>query len=81
MLKKTERYDIVVFSASLPTMHENFLNLLNEDGRLFVVIGESPSMEARLYTKENKSSSSYESLFETDLLTLIGAKQKNEFEF
>jgi protein-L-isoaspartate(D-aspartate) O-methyltransferase len=81
LLKKTERYDIVVFSASLPTMHENFLNLLNEDGRLFVVIGESPSMEARLYTKENKSSSSYESLFETDLLTLIGAKQKNEFEF
>ena len=81
LLERAERYDIVVFTASLPTMHEKFLNLLNENGRLFVIVGESPSMEARLYTKENKSSSSYESLFETDLLTLIGAKQKNEFEF
>ena len=60
---------------------KKFLNLLNENGRLFVIVGESPSMEARLYTKESKSSSSYESLFETDLNQLIGAEQKNEFKF
>ena len=71
----------IVFTASLPTMDERFLDLLNDNGRLFVIVGESPAMEARLYTKQNESSWSFESLFETDLPALIGAKQKDEFEF
>ena len=81
LLEKPERYDIAVFTASLATMDERFISLLNDHGRLFVIVGESPAMEARLYTKQNESSWSYESLFETDLPALIGAKQKDAFEF
>ncbi len=81
LLEKSDRYDIVVFTASLPSMDERFINLLNDHGRLFVIVGESPAMEARLYTKQNETSFSYECLFETDLPSLIGAKQKDEFEF
>jgi len=81
LLEKSDRYDSVVFTASLPAMDERFLNLLNDNGRLFVIVGESPAMEARLYTKQNETSWSYECLFETDLPSLIGAKQKDEFEF
>lgn len=81
LLEKTERYDVAVFTASLPKMDERFLSLLNDHGRLFVIVGESPAMEARLYTKQNESSWSYESLFETDLPALIGANQKDVFEF
>jgi protein-L-isoaspartate(D-aspartate) O-methyltransferase len=81
LLEKPERYDVVVFTASLPIMDERFLDLLNEHGRLFAIVGESPAMEARLYTKQNDSSCSYESVFETDLPALIGATQKDEFEF
>ena len=81
LLEKPERYDVVVFTASLPSMDERFLDLLNEHGRLFAIVGESPAMEARLYAKQNDSSCSYESVFETDLPALIGATQKDEFEF
>ncbi|GJM05387.1 MAG: protein-L-isoaspartate O-methyltransferase [marine bacterium B5-7] len=81
LLEKTELYNVIVFTASLPSMDERFLNLLNDNGRLFIIVGESPAMEARLYTKQNKTSWSYDSLFETDLPALIGAKQKDEFEF
>ena len=81
LLEKSERYDIVVFTASLSSMDERFLTLLNDNGRLFVIVGDSPAMEARLYRKQNETSWSYECLFETDLPALIGAKQKDEFEF
>lgn len=81
LLDNQERYDVLVFTASLPTMDERFLSLLNDQGRLFVIIGDSSAMEARLYTKQNDSSWSYESLFETVLPVLIGAQQKDAFEF
>lgn len=81
LLDDSSKYDLIVFTASLPSMDDRFLKLLNDNGRLFSIIGESPAMEARVYTKKDDSSCSYESLFETDLPALIGAKQKDKFEF
>ena len=81
LLDRTEKYDIVVITASLPTLDERFIELLNEGGRLFAIIGESPAMEACIITKQNNASWSKESLFETDLPALIGAEKKETFEF
>ncbi len=81
LLDQAAKYDIIVFTASLPAMDDRFLNLLNNGGRMFVIVGESPVMDARIITKQNKSSWSQESLFETDLPALVGAKQKETFEF
>lgn len=81
LLDQKNGFDVVVITASLPKMDDRFLNLLNNNGRLFVIVGESPVMEARLITKKNTSGWSYESLFETDLPALIGAEQTEKFEF
>ena len=81
MLEQLDNYDIVVITASLPRMDDRFLSLLNENGKMFVIVGESPVMEARLVITRNGSSSSYQSLFETDLPALIGAEHAETFEF
>ncbi len=80
-LAEKYRYDVVVLTASLPKMDERFLDLLNVNGRLFVITGESPVMEARLISKTDDSSWSYESLFETDLPAMIGALHDEQFDF
>jgi len=81
LLDRSEKFDVIVFTASLPKMDERFLNLLNDNGRIFAVIGESPAMEACVLTKQNESDYSKESIFEIDLPALIGSKQKEVFEF
>lgn len=81
LLEQSEKFDVLVMTASLPTMDERFLNLLNDSGRMFSVIGESPAMEACVLTKQNSADLSKQSIFETDLPALIGSEQKEEFEF
>ena len=81
ILEQTTKYDVIVLTASLPTMDDRFLNLLNDGGRLFVIIGESPVMEACVFTRQSDSSWSQESIFETDLPALIGAEHKETFKF
>jgi protein-L-isoaspartate(D-aspartate) O-methyltransferase len=81
LFEQPVKFDVIVLTASLPTMDDRFLNLLNDGGRMFVIIGESPVMEACVFTKQNDSSWSQESLFETDLPALIGTEQKETFEF
>lgn len=81
LLDQAEKYDVLVLTASLPKMDERFLDLLNDNGRMFAVIGESPAMEACVITKQDDSNYSTVSIFETDLPALIGSEQKEEFEF
>ena len=75
-----EKYDLVIFTASLPAMDDRFLKLLNENGRLFAIIGESPAMEARVITKQRAGGYATEGIFDTDLPTLIGS-EKDTFVF
>ncbi len=81
LLGQTQRYDVIVMTASMPIFDDRFLELLNTNGRLFVIVGDSPAMEARLITKKEANSWSYQSLFETELPALIGAQQKQFFTF
>ncbi len=81
LVDQTEKYDVIVLTASIPAMDERFIDLLNDGGRMFAIIGESPAMEACLLTKQNESDYSVESIFETDLPALIGSEQKETFEF
>ena len=81
LLDSKDTYDVVVLTASLPSFDERFMNLLNDNGKLFAIIGESPAMEACIYTKQGESYSKQQSLFETDLPALIGSPEKEVFEF
>ena len=81
LLDITENFDAIVLTASLPKFDDRFLNLLNENGRIFMIIGDSPAMEAGLYTKHDNDYTKQASLFETDLPALVGSPKKDKFEF
>lgn len=74
-------HDVVVVTASMPVMPEQFKGWVNPGGRLFVICGAAPAMEACLLTRFNASDWRRESLFETDLPALINAAQAPSFKF
>ena len=76
-----QAHDVVVVTGSVPEVPESLLGWVNPGGRLFVVRGESPAMEACLMTREGVSEWTVESLFETDLPRLVNATPDPEFTF
>ena len=74
-------YDAIAVTGSLPVLDEAFLRQLKPGGRLFVVVGEEPAMEARVVTRTGAGDWATESLFETVLPPLAGATRPNRFEF
>jgi protein-L-isoaspartate(D-aspartate) O-methyltransferase len=75
------RYGAVAITASLPVYDERFERQLEIGGRLFVVVGEAPVMEARLVRRTGEGSWSTESLFETVTDPLVNARRLPEFRF
>ena len=69
------------FARSVPQVPEHFRGWVNPGGRLFVVTGDAPAMEAMLHTRLNATEWREESLFETDLPRLVNAEQAPQFEF
>ena len=76
-----QAHDVVVVTGSVPDIPDHFRGWVNPGGRMFVVGGEEPAMEAMLLTKLNATEWREESLFETDLARLINAEKAPEFEF
>jgi len=76
-----QAHDVLVVTGSVPAVPDHFRGWVNPGGRIFVVCGEEPAMEAKLFTKLNATEWREESLFETDLARLIDADKAAEFEF
>lgn len=76
-----EPYDVIVVTGSSPERRPLIEQQLSLHGRLFIVVGTAPVMEALLITRLAKDSWSLESLFETELAPLIGAEPKPQFQF
>lgn len=75
------RYDAIAVTASLPIPDERFQKLLAIGGRLFVVVGEPPVMEARLIRRIAADAWGTESLFETVIDPLVHATRPQGFVF
>ena len=75
------RYGAIAITGSLPVYDERFERQLEIGGRLFVVVGEPPVMEARLIRRTGEGSWSSESLFETVIDPLVNARRLPEFRF
>jgi protein-L-isoaspartate(D-aspartate) O-methyltransferase len=60
-------YDAIAVTASLAEVPDNLRQALEPGGRLFVVVGRSPVMEALLITRVGDAEWTTQSLFETDL--------------
>lgn len=74
-------YDVIVVTGSVPVLEPHFQQQLTTGGRLFVITGVSPVMEAYLITRLGDDEWATEALFETDLPPLIGAPRRDEFSF
>jgi protein-L-isoaspartate(D-aspartate) O-methyltransferase len=75
------RFNVIVLTGSLPVPDDSFQQRLTLGGRLFAVVGEAPAMEARLIRRVAERSFATESLFETQLVPLVGARRGPLFKF
>jgi protein-L-isoaspartate(D-aspartate) O-methyltransferase len=74
-------YDGIMITGSLPLLPEAFANSLNIGGRMVVIVGKAPTMEACLIRRLDQTHWQTTSLFETDLPPLINAKEPDRFVF
>lgn len=79
-LQAPRNYDVIIVSGSLPDYDPVFELQLKTGGRLLMVVGRAPVMEAMLITKVNDSAFSREVLFETVLKPLVGRENKKSFQ-
>ena len=64
-INTSEQYDAIAVTGSLPLLQKQFHESLKIGGRLFVITGKLPIMEALLITRIDDNNWSQESLFET----------------
>ncbi len=75
------RFDAVAVTGSLPVFDTRFLDAVKPGGRLFVIVGESPVMDARIVTRIGENDWTTRSLFETDIRPLLNATRPSAFSF
>ena len=73
------RFDAIAVTGSVPVLDDRFVRMLKPQGRLFVVVGRAPVMEARLITSLPTGGTTSQSLFETVLAPLINAERPEPF--
>lgn len=74
------RFDAVCVTAAVAAIPARFVQWLRPGGRLFIVRGRSPAMEAVLQVND-VNGPRIESLFETDIPYLVGAAPAPQFVF
>lgn len=74
------RFSAICVTGAVDVIPQRFIDWLQPDGRLFVVRGRSPVMEAVLL-RNDVNASRIQSLFETDLPYLAGAAPAPAFRF
>jgi protein-L-isoaspartate(D-aspartate) O-methyltransferase len=75
------RFEVVCVNGSLPDGTDRLERLLAVGGRLFVVTGRRPIMQAQRITRIDESEWRAENVFETCLPPLENARQTVEFVF
>lgn len=78
-LDYTDRFDAIAVTASVPTLTEHFIRMLKPHGRMFIVVGRMPVMEALLITMHPGREWTQESLFETVLAPMLNVEQAEPF--
>src|SRR5574343_914108 len=74
-------YDAIVVSGSVPAVPEALLKQLRVGGRMAVIVGEAPVVEAQLITCTGEGVYNTVNLFETVVPALDGADAKPSFSF
>lgn len=75
-----QAFNVIAVTGAVPDEPERFGEWLTVGGRLFVVVGEAPAMEALLIARMAEDQWVSESLFETVLPYLRGAEKPKPFQ-
>ena len=75
------QYDAIAVTGSIQTFDPRFVMSLKPGGRLFVVVGDAPVMDARLVTRTGDNEWKTDSLFETSLKPLVNGNLPPQFSF
>lgn len=74
-------FDVIAVTGSVESFDPRFVEALAPGGRLFLVAGAGPAMEARLVIRTGDNDWQSESLFETTLTPLINSVEPPQFSF
>jgi len=74
-------YDVMAITGSMPVYDQALQQQLKPGGRLFVIVGEAPVMEATLITRTGENQWHRECLFETVVPALQNCPQPQRFVF
>jgi protein-L-isoaspartate(D-aspartate) O-methyltransferase len=74
-------FDVIAVTGSMPVYTDALEKLLKTGGRMFLVVGEAPAMEAMRVTRDASGDTWQEGLFETVLPPLENAPQADHFVF
>ena len=74
-------FDAIAVTGSIQTLDPRFVNALAPGGRLFVVVGDSPSMAATRVTRIDEDNLQSDTVFETDLVPLTNGSLPPQFSF
>lgn len=74
-------FNVMVVTASVASIPDQFVRWLRPGGRMFIVRGKAPAMEALAVTRSESGRLAEQSLFDTNLPRLIGAEDAPVFSF
>jgi protein-L-isoaspartate(D-aspartate) O-methyltransferase len=77
----TGPFDAIAITGAVPTIDTRYIDALHPGGRLFMLVGASPLVEAFLIVRGQDSGWYGNTLFETDIKPLISTQQDSEFLF
>ena len=80
-IESDQRYDVIAVTGSLPLLQQQFQKNLAVGGRLFIITGSLPIMEANLITRVEENHWSSECLLETCIPPLLHAARPQAFVF
>ena len=75
------QFDAIAVTGSIEIFDPRFVMALKPGGRLFVVVGNPPAMDALLVTRSGDDGWESQSLFETDLRPLVNGRLPPQFLF
>lgn len=75
------KFDAIAVTGSVEHFDTRFVDALRVGGRLFIVVGGGPAMDARLVTRTGESDWDSVSLFETCLKPLVNGRAPPQFLF
>lgn len=75
------QFDAIAVTGSLQRFDPRFVDALTAQGKLFVVVGDAPAMEAKLVKRTEEHEWQSISLFETNLAPLLDGAMPPQFAF